>query len=100
MGEHDIESVARPSRVAVDTFADRIHVEWDSDAAVTPMGQLPFFIEFLKVRQFLSTERGKQVLANMDGVTASQQLPVIPPNGAVMPVNKPPDESISAKSGT
>lgn len=52
------------------------------------------------IKQFLSTERGKQVLANMDGVTAGQQLPVNPPNGDVMPVNKPPDESISAKSGT
>ncbi len=49
MGEQDIQAVDRPSRVAVDTFAGRIHVEWDPDAAVTPMGQLPFFIEFLKV---------------------------------------------------
>ena len=49
MGEQDIQAVERPSRVAVDTFAGRIHVEWDPDAAVTPMGQLPFFIEFLKV---------------------------------------------------
>jgi hypothetical protein len=40
------------------------------------------------------------VLANMDGVTAGQQLPVNPPNGNVMPANKPPDESISAKIGT
>ncbi|MDU0458915.1 MAG: hypothetical protein RW306_09325 [Geobacteraceae bacterium] len=40
------------------------------------------------------------MLANMDGVTAGQQLPVIPTNGDVMPVNKPPDESISVKSGT
>jgi hypothetical protein len=35
--------------VAVDTFAGRIHVEWDPQAAVTPLGQLPFFTEFLKV---------------------------------------------------
>lgn len=35
--------------VAVDTFGGRIHVEWDPQAAVTPLGQLPFFIEFLKV---------------------------------------------------
>ena len=27
----------------------RIHVEWDPAAAVRPLGQLPFFIEFLKV---------------------------------------------------
>jgi hypothetical protein len=31
-----------------DTFADRIHVEWDSSAPVTPFGQLPFFIDYLK----------------------------------------------------
>jgi len=48
MGEHDNRSIELSSRVAVDTFAGRIHVEWDPDAAVTPMGQLPFFIEFLK----------------------------------------------------
>ena len=35
--------------VAVDTFGGRIHVEWDPLAAVTPLGQLPFFIEFLRV---------------------------------------------------
>jgi hypothetical protein len=29
--------------VAVDTCGGRIHVEWDSQAAVTPLGQLPFF---------------------------------------------------------
>ena len=31
-----------------DTFAGRIHVEWDNTATVTPLGQLPFFIEYLK----------------------------------------------------
>jgi hypothetical protein len=35
--------------VALDTFAGRIHVEWDPEAAVTPLGQLPFFTEYLKV---------------------------------------------------
>ncbi len=35
--------------VAVDTFGGRIHVEWDPQAAVTPLGQLPFFTEFLHV---------------------------------------------------
>ena len=32
----------------VDTFAGRIHVEWDTTAPVTPFGQLPFFIDYLK----------------------------------------------------
>jgi hypothetical protein len=35
--------------IAVDTFGGRIHVEWNPQAAVTPLGQLPFFIEFLQV---------------------------------------------------
>jgi len=39
----------------VETFAGRFHVEWDPDAAVTPRGQFPFFIEFLKVSGFYDT---------------------------------------------
>ena len=35
--------------VAVDTFGGRVHVEWDPQAAVTPLGQLPFFTEFLQL---------------------------------------------------
>ena len=35
--------------VAVDTFGGRVHVEWDPAGAATPLGQLAFFIEFLKV---------------------------------------------------
>ena len=29
--------------------SDHIHVEWDPEGAVSPLGQLPFFIEYLKV---------------------------------------------------
>src|SRR5499426_2383874 len=37
------------STVAVaDTFAGRVHIEWDTATPVTPLGQLPFFIEYLK----------------------------------------------------
>jgi hypothetical protein len=35
--------------VVVDTFGGRIHVEWDPTAAVTPLGQLPFFTDYLQV---------------------------------------------------
>ena len=35
--------------VAVDTFGGRVHVEWDAQAAVTPLGQRPFFTEFLRL---------------------------------------------------
>ena len=37
--------------IALDTFGERIHVEWDPAAGVTPLGHLPFFIEFLKVSE-------------------------------------------------
>ncbi len=35
--------------IEVDTFDGKLHVEWDPDAAVTPFGQLPFFIQYLKM---------------------------------------------------
>src|ERR1700761_6688178 len=31
-----------------DTFAGHVHIKWDTTASVTPLGQLPFFIEYLK----------------------------------------------------
>ncbi|MGH8534474.1 MAG: transposase [Gammaproteobacteria bacterium] len=50
VGEGNKGSLAPVSEpIAVDTFGGRIHVEWDPQAAVTPLGQLPFFIEFLQV---------------------------------------------------
>ena len=41
--------LAKNVSLAVDTFGGRVHVEWDPQAAVTQLGQLPFFIEFLKM---------------------------------------------------
>jgi len=35
--------------LVADTFDGKIHIEWDPQAQVTPLGQLPFFIQFLKV---------------------------------------------------
>ncbi|MCN4144839.1 MAG: hypothetical protein LC437_07285, partial [Thiohalomonas sp.] len=35
--------------VEVETYAGKLHIKWDSNAKVTPMGQLPFFIQFLKL---------------------------------------------------
>lgn len=48
-----IELISDNSTLAVDTFGGRIHVEWDPQSAVTPLGQLPFFIEFLKLGNLL-----------------------------------------------
>ena len=47
-GEQPVVESAPDNPVPVDTFAGRIDVDWDPDAAVTPLGQLPFFIEYLK----------------------------------------------------
>jgi Transposase DDE domain group 1 len=49
MGERKkSEEITEKPLCPVDTYAGRLHVEWDPQAAVTPLGQLPFFIEFLK----------------------------------------------------
>jgi hypothetical protein len=34
--------------VPLDTYAGRIDIDWDPHAPVTPLGQMPFFISFLK----------------------------------------------------
>ena len=40
--------IAPSTDVVIDSYAGRVHVEWATDAPVTPLGQLPFFIDFLK----------------------------------------------------
>jgi hypothetical protein len=34
--------------VPIDTYAGRIDIDWDPQAPVTPLGQMAFFISFLK----------------------------------------------------
>src|SRR3984893_955529 len=48
MGEQPVVEWMSAAPVVADTFAGRVHVEWDNTAPVTPFGQLPFFIEYLK----------------------------------------------------
>ena len=49
-GEHALVEVATsPGPATLDTFAGPVRVEWDTTSALTPLGQAPFFIEFLKV---------------------------------------------------
>ena len=56
---HDIvhpegeQETALDTPVVLDTFGGRIHVDWDPEAAVTPLGQLGFFIDFLKTAELL-----------------------------------------------
>ena len=48
-GERDlVEQTASKEQMALDSFGGRIHVRWAPDEAVTPLGQLPFFINVLK----------------------------------------------------
>ena len=42
------QPVVEARSAIADTFAGRVHIEWDSAAPVTPFGQLPFFIDYLK----------------------------------------------------
>jgi hypothetical protein len=44
-----VDRLSEEPPVAVETFGGRVHVEWDSEAPVTMLGQLPFFIEYLQV---------------------------------------------------
>ena len=48
LGGQPVVEQASAEPVVADTFAGRVHVEWDNTATVTPLGQLPFFIEYLK----------------------------------------------------
>ena len=49
-GEQSLVEVGKERPVIADTFAGRVYVEWEAGerAAMTPLGQLPFFIEYLK----------------------------------------------------
>ena len=46
--QRPIEDKGPLQGVSLDSFAGPVHVEWDTEAALTPLGQLPFFIDFLK----------------------------------------------------
>ena len=48
MGEQSLVEYPGDEPVPVDTFAGRVHIDWDPDAPVTPSGQMAFFIAFLK----------------------------------------------------
>jgi len=48
-GEKSQELSARETnKIPVDTYGGRVYINWDHDTPVTPLGQLSFFIEFLK----------------------------------------------------
>ena len=48
-----MEQTASKKPMALDSFGGRVHARWSPDEAVTPLGQLPFFIDFLKQANLL-----------------------------------------------
>ena len=49
LGERSAGVAARlEESVPVDSFAGKVEVRWAPEEAVTPQGQLPFFVDFLK----------------------------------------------------
>ena len=54
-GEQEIKPKKQEiSALVADTFNGKLHIEWDPQAQVTPLGQLPFFIQFLKIGAYSS----------------------------------------------
>ncbi len=48
-GENPKQRISqKSSRIPVDTYGGRVYIDWDHETQVTPLGQLSFFIEFLK----------------------------------------------------
>jgi hypothetical protein len=65
-----IEQEVGPASLTLDTWAGPVRVEWDANAPRMPFGQLPFFIEFLKVASLF------------DGLTADCPLGYTSPNAS------------------
>jgi hypothetical protein len=49
MGENKLTVPVSSHHVGIDTYAGKVHIKWDPQAAVTPLGQRPFFISFHKI---------------------------------------------------
>ncbi len=45
----EITNNSATTKLSVDTFEGRVHVECEPPSAVTALGQLSFFMEFLKL---------------------------------------------------
>jgi hypothetical protein len=55
-GENQKTLIAQAiNRTPVDTYGGRVYIDWDHEALVTPLGQLSFFIEFLKRTELFDT---------------------------------------------
>ena len=43
-----VEDNGPPQGLSLDSFAGPVQIQWDTESALTPLGQLPFLIDFLK----------------------------------------------------
>ena len=77
-----VEDAGDSRRLAGAAFGGLIHVEWDPQAAVTALGGLPFFVEYLKQAELF--ERWCRILS---------RAPVKYLKGRVL---KPPDVYLPA----
>ena len=75
-GEHSLgDSLCEIADTAVtlDSFKGKVHVEWDPQAVVTPLGQMPFFIEFLKTTNLFDSFVEDFPLIPMSNNTANKR---------------------------
>jgi hypothetical protein len=42
------EGARDADRCTIESYAGKVHIRWDDTAAVTAMGQMPVFVDFLK----------------------------------------------------
>ena len=66
------EAVPPKGPLVIDTYAGPVRVEWDTEATVTPLGHLIFFIEYLK-----SGGRFDALVANCPLIYASHNSPEV-----------------------
>ncbi len=70
-----VEQDAVPAPATLDTWAGPVRVEWDATAPLTPYGQLPFFIEYLKVACLFDALAGDCPLAYTSPNARARYLP-------------------------
>src|SRR5580693_6226680 len=99
-GEQPLVVYGKEHPVIADTFAGRVHVEWEKGegAAMTPLGQLPFFIEYLKQGGLFdgwvagcplsltspNAPSKRDILGDSDVVGASRASALRPPHDAAL----------------
>ena len=56
-GQPSVEHAEMPAGIGIDSFTGPVRVEWDREAALTALGQLSFFIDFLKTAGLVRSVR-------------------------------------------